>query len=237
VGQLDFSDYAASADLVNDRQFSGNPQLRPDSKVRAGVAWDHRFEEKGAVSLEVYHEWRSDVLEQIILPSGNQALGNAGDATVQGIKLTANLPLDWWIKDGLLTFKADFTDSSFDDPVTGNNRKLTRQDNPDISVDFRQDLVAHQLSWGLGYEAFTEREEYFVNEYNFYRTQGRWSAFIESLAYAGFKVRLAAANLGNERERWDRSVFDGDRNSPLLLKDQTQRRRGPSVSLTVSRTF
>lgn len=35
--------------------------------------------ERGAVNLEVFHEWRSDVLEQIVLPSGVFGVANAGE--------------------------------------------------------------------------------------------------------------------------------------------------------------
>lgn len=237
VGQLDFSDFAASADLDTNREFSGNPKLKPDTKIKAAFAVDYRFLEKGALSGEIYHEWRSDVLEQVILPSGDQGLGNAGDATVQGVKLSASLPLEAWIPESLLSLKADFAESDFDDVITGETRELTKLSSPSINVDFRQDLTEHKLSWGFGYQSFYESEDYYANEYNFFRTEGRWTAFIESYAFSDYKVRLWARNIGNEDQRWLRRVYQGDRSGPLEQREETRRNRGPFVSLTISRAF
>lgn len=237
VGQLDFSDFAASSDLVNDRAFSGNPQLRPDTQVQAAFAFDHRFGEKGAIAIELYHQWRSDVLEQIQLPSGAQGLGNAGDAKVKGLKLSANLPLEQWIKQALLEIKVDYLRSTFNDPVTAQTRPLTELSSPDITLDFRQDLIEYQLSWGVGYQTYARRKEYFVNEYNAFRGQGRWNAFIESYAFDKFKWRLEASNITDERQRWLRRVYQDDRSGPLQLSHDTQRTNGPSLSLTLNRSF
>ena len=166
VGQLDFSDFAASADLVDDRSVSGNPTLKPDTAIYAGLAFDFRFAKKGAIGIELYHEWRNDVLENIVLPSGDQALGNAGDAKVKGLNISANLPLDFLLDDALLTFNANFIRSTFDDPVTGNCKgAYGNQDNPDIQIDFRQDIIDQRLSWGVGYTFYHENKEYYVNEY------------------------------------------------------------------------
>ena len=246
VGQLDFSDFAASADLVDGRAFSGNARLKPHRSVRAGLAFDWRFSDRGALGLEVYHQWRTDVLEQMILPSGNEALGNAGDATVKGLKLSANLPLDPFIDEGLLTVKADVLNSSFDDPLTGRSRALTKLDSPQVELDFRQDLLKSRISWGIGYQLYQESEEYFVNEYNHFRTQGRWNAFIESNRFGdlfgglvdglfdGVKVRLAAKNLGDEQQSRNRRVYANGRNGQLLWRQSSERNRGPVVSLTFS---
>jgi hypothetical protein len=236
VGQLNFSDFAASADLVDGRASSGNARLKPHRSLRAGLAFDWRFSDKGALGLEVYHQWRSDVLEQTILPSGDEALGNAGDATVRGLKLSANLPLDAFIDEGLLTVKADVLNSSFDDPVTGRSRALTELESPEVELDFRQDLLKSQISWGIGYQLYQESEEYFVNEYNHFRTEGRWNAFIES-NLSGSKIRLAAKNLSDEKQSRDRQVYADGRNGQLLWRQTSERNRGPIVSLTVSGAF
>ena len=237
VGQLDFSDFAASADLVDDRAISGNPTLEPETAIYAGLAFDFRFAEKGAFGIELYHEWRSDVLEKIVLPTGEQALGNAGDAKVEGIKLSANLPLDILLDDALLTLKANFSSSTFDDPVTGFLRELTGQDNPDAQIDFRQDITQHQISWGFGYIFYQENKVYYVNEYINSRTAGRWNAFIETTRFGDFKLRLEAENIGGEQESRERSLHQTNRLGKLLINEKSERVENASIRFTVSNTF
>lgn len=237
VGQLDFSDFAASADLVDDRNVSGNPILKPNTTVYASLAFDYRFAEKGAVGVEYYHEWRSDVLENIVLPSGEQALGNAGDAKVKGIKVSANLPLNLLLDGALLTFKANFIRSTFDDPVIGLSRELTDQNNPDVQIDFRQDITQHKLSWGIGYTFYQENEEYYVNEYIHSRTEGRWNAFIETIYFGEFKVRLTAEHLGGDQQQRNRSVYKKNRANSLVIQENSERTENSRVSFTVSRAF
>jgi len=237
VGQLNFSDFAASADLVDDRSLAGNPTLKPDTAIYAGIAFDFRFSKKGAVGIELYHEWRSDVLEKIILPSGGQALGNAGNAKVKGLKVSANLPLDLVLDDALLTLEANFSQSKFNDPIIGLSRELTDQDNPLIQVDFRQDIIEHNFSWGLGYNFYQENEEYYVNEYIHSRTAGHWNAFIETTHFGEFKFRLVAKYLGDDQQQRNRSIFDGNRSNSLITQENSTRTENARVSLTVSRAF
>jgi len=237
VGQLDFSDFAASADLVDDRNISGNPTLKPDTGVYAGFAFDYRFAKKGALGVEIYQEWRSDVLERIVLPTGGQGLGNAGDARVNGVKVSANLPLDTVIDDALLTIKANFVNSTFDDPVTGLARDLSEQDNPDVQIDFRQDLTQHKLSWGIGYIFHQGNKAYYVNEYINSRTDGRWNAFIETTRFGSFKLRVTAENMESKKERRERSLYQTNRLGQLLINESSKRVENASINFTISNTF
>lgn len=237
VGQLDFSDFAASADLVNDREFSGNPSLKPDSKIRTAIAFDHRFSDKGAISIEAYYEWRQDVLEHMILPSGDYAVGNAGDAQVKGINFSLNLPLFEYIPGAQLSLTAKFVDSTFDDTVTGESRQLSDLMDPDASLDFRQDLSRYQISWGIGYQLYDEYESFYVNEYNHYKTQGRWNAFIEGFIFQDVKLNLSITNLGSEKQRWQRHLYQNSRLDKAFQYQITEHTQAPLLSLSVSQTF
>lgn len=237
AGQLDFSDFAASADLVNDREFSGNPRLRPETKTKATLAFDQRFAEKGALSIALYYEWRQHVLEHIILPSGDYALGNAGTAEVKGITSSLNLPLHQWAKGAQIAFQANFIDSSFIDPVTNQNRQLTELTTPDISVDFRQDINQHNIFWGISYQAYQRSKAYYVDEYNHFHTQGLWQIYIEGIAFDGFKVRLDINNLGDKRTQWQRRLYQPNRSGALEQLQITQRHQDPSISFSISQTF
>ncbi|MDO6426940.1 TonB-dependent receptor [Thalassotalea sp. 1_MG-2023] len=237
VGQLDFSDFAASADLVNDREISGNPRLRPETKTKATLAFDQRFAEKGAFSIALYYEWRQHVLEHIILPSGDYALGNAGKAEVKGITSSLNLPLNQWFKGAQIAFQANFIDSSFTDPVTNQNRQLTELTTPDISVDFRQDINQHNIFWGISYQDYQRSKEFYVNEYSHFHTYGRWHAYIEGIAFNDLKIRLDISNIGDDETKWQRKLYQPSRSDTLQQIQITQRHRDPTVNISFSQTF
>ncbi len=140
VGQLDFSDFAASANAVDDREFAGNPNLKPDRTDRLEAKVDYTFGERGALSTTVFYEWKDDVLEQTVLPSGGEGLANAGSARRWGMNANANLPLDFVIEGGLLEVDVYLKDSEFLDPMTGDIRYLHDFRPSEVYIDFRHDI-------------------------------------------------------------------------------------------------
>ncbi|WP_444996449.1 TonB-dependent receptor plug domain-containing protein [Aliikangiella sp. IMCC44359] len=235
VGQLDFSDFAASADLVNDRLFFGNPKLNPEQTTRMSFSFDHRFKERGAVNLEVYHEWRKDVLEQLALTTGEQFLGNAGKARLWGVNTVFNLPLDGLINGGLVEITADWLDSEFDDPVISDSRMLTELENPQVKIDFRQDFS--QFRWGVGYSGYQKSETYYVDEYDVIKDKPRWNAFIETSVFEQLKVRLEVENWGKERQYRERLLYTDNRGGELARFEKTDRVRGERIKLTIGGEF
>lgn len=147
-------------------------------------------------------EWRSDVREQVILPSGMPGLANAGSARVWGIETEAALPLARFVKGGLLEVSADFRDAEFRDPITGAGRVVTGLTNPDIDIDFRQDLTEARVAWGVTSEPPARTTSLFANETVIDRRGRRLTAFAETTRFFGVKTRLQASNLFQTR-------FDG----------------------------
>ena len=119
VGQLDFSDFAASVELADDQTQAGNPDLGPDQATRYSISADYRGSGDLALTLEAFLEDRTDVLEQVVLPSGAPGLSNAGETTYRGLKGSATVPLDRWLAGARLTGEAEVIESAFNDPLTG----------------------------------------------------------------------------------------------------------------------
>jgi len=109
---------------------------------------DLRLKGGYALNVQAFHKWRTDVLEQIVLPSGVPSLANAGSARVWGIETEAAVPLTGFLKGGLLEVSADFRDAAFTDPITGQSRVVTDLTTPEITIDFRQDLAEARFAWG-----------------------------------------------------------------------------------------
>ena len=237
VGQLDFSQFAASAEAADDRLLGGNPELGPDQTTRASFTIDLRSDTRGAVNVELFHEWRDDVIEQILLPSGAFGSANAGDGRVWGVTANASLILSPLIPGGLIEVEADIRDSTFADPLTGQNRSISNVASPTILAEFRQDLTERKLAWGFSYRAARERPFFFADEESFSRDGEQWAAFIETTRIKGGRTNFAIRNIGKRNFFRERRFFDPSRAGAFAGAETIDRDRGIFVTLTLSGQF
>jgi len=232
VGQLDFVDFAASASLSDGTAVAGNPDLGPDQATRYYASYDYRGKGDLALNVEVFHEDREDVLEEVRLPSGAVGRANAGDATYEGVKASLTLPLDAMLANARLTVDATAVRSDFEDPVTGSRRPLSRVYSPLVNAEFRHDLPARRFSWGIRWSASNEGDIYRVGEIDSFRAEDNFGAFVETNAFGGFKTRLAIRNALTQRNFRDRRFFQPDRSGALVRTEE--RRQESPLFLTVS---
>lgn len=237
VGQLNFSDFAASTDLSDDQSQAGNPDLGPDQTTRVYASADYRGQGDLTLALELFHERRQDVLEQVILPSGAPGLANAGDATFSGVKGSATLPLDRWWAGARLTAAANVVRSRFDDPLIGRTRELSGIWNPEITLAFRRDVPGGRWSWGVDYEVAGDTVDFYPDEINSYEENEQWNGFIETRAFGGVKTRLAIRQANPERGVRRRTFFAPDRSGAIIGSEERRRAQDAFVTLTVSGSF
>lgn len=237
VGQLDFSDFAASAELDDDQTQAGNPDLGPDQTMRYSVSADYRGTGDLALTLEAFLEDRTDVLEQVLLPSGAPGLANAGDATYRGLKGSATLPLDQWLVGARLTAEGRYIESEFDDPLTSRARDLTGAYKPVIDIQFRHDVPGGRWNWGIDWQSRGGSTNYFIDEINTYDENANWSGFIETRAFAGLRTRLSLTDINPQRGIRLRTFFDPDRSGTVIGTDERRTRKGTMITLKVSGTF
>jgi len=237
VGQLDFSDFAASTDLTNNTTAAGNPDLGPDQTTRYYVAIDYRGKGDVAARLEAYYEDRSDVLEQIILPSGAPGLANAGDARFSGLKGSLTLPLDRLLKGARLTAEGEVKHSQFLDPITQRDRSLSFVYSPEFKAEFRHDPPHRPISWGLSVELGDRGDLYLVDQIDALRADEVFGGFVETTAIGGFKTRLAIRNADTQSSRRLRTFFDPDRRGTISGTEERFTRSPVYLTLTLSDTF
>lgn len=237
VGQLDFGDFAASASLNDGTALAGNPDLGPDQALRYYASVDYRGRGDLALNLEAFHEARQDVLEQILLPSGAAGIANAGDATYRGIKASLTLPLDAVLASARLTVDGQVLRSTFDDPVTGVRRPLSRVYSPVFDTEFRHDLPDRGFSWGLTWRTENAGDVYRVREIDTLRIDDVFGGFVETGAFGGFRTRLAVRNVGDQRAFRDRRFFLPDRSGALSGTEERRQRSPLFVTLTLSGSF
>lgn len=237
VGQLNFRDFAASASAADDRLLGGNPDLGPDQTTRVSSSIDLRSQIRGALNVEVFHEWRNDILEQTVLPSGAHGVANAGSARVWGIKSTASLPLSHVIAGGLVEVAAEFLASTFADPIIASERSVSGIDSTNLFVEFRQDLTGRRVAWGFSYRAPLKGPFFFVDEISLNRDGRSWGAFIETTRFFGLKAHLELSGIGQQNFSRGRLFFDPDRSSTFQGSQVISRNRGMFITLTASGQF
>jgi len=237
VGQLDFNDFAATAELNDGTTAAGNPALGPDQTTRYSIAFDWRGVGDLAANLELFHEDRQDVLEQVLLSSGAPGVANAGDATYRGIKGSLTLPLDRLLPGARLTAEGEVLDSAFDDPVIGRERPLSNVYSPDIEAEFRHDPPGLPFAWGVTWQSFEAGTSYLVNETNREEIEDHFGGFVETTAFGGFKTRLAIRNADTRRKTRYREFFNPDRSGPLTRTEARFERSPTFVTLTISGSF
>ena len=150
VGQLDFDDFAASAELDSDTLFGGNVDLEPESRWIGEIIYERRFWGDGVVSLGYRRDAVSDYIDVIPLQNGLSAVGNIGDGWYEQISLNVALPLDrFGFSGGRFTFRNNWIDTEVTDPTTGQKRSVSnlRESQPAFGVS--QDIASWKIQWGV----------------------------------------------------------------------------------------
>jgi len=253
VGQLDFSDFATSNEAFDGITNTGNSDLMPDQTTELAATYDWSISERGSLKVKIFHQWRKDILEQVIIgeyangedsSSGNNStftygLGNAGSARFWGIKTDINLPLDYLLPDSLFEISHTYQDSNFSDPIINKDRNINDYVPNDLELNFRQDFIARQLAWGLGYSAGTLNTSYRVNERQTLDKTEKFWFFIESTQFFGVKTYLEINSAGEEKR--SRFFYQGNRNglfNGLFNGSQAAHRKlKPVIVLKFSGTF
>lgn len=238
VDQLDFNDFAASSDSIDGRETSGNDTLQPEQATSFYTIYDWRYSERGSLNIEAVIERRQDVHEQIILPSGNQGLGNAGDADFWFINANLSLPLDVILENGLLDIFYTYKDSSFYDPIISDYRTIYDYKPSDLYIEFRQDLLRYNFSWGFEYIHHYEKTKYYVDEIqknsgnNFLKT-----LFFETTKFFDSKIRLDIKDSNGTLFTRSRYFYQDDRSGAYKGAEVTYITRDPEIELSFTGTF
>jgi hypothetical protein len=240
VGQLNFGDFATSNEAFDGITNTGNSDLMPDKTTELSASYDWSFSERGSFKFKVFHQWRKDILEQVVIGENNNGdlaygLGNAGSARFWGINTDINLPLDFLFSDSILEISHNYQGSDFYDSIINENRNINNYVPNALSMSFRQDFIAHELAWGLDYIASTLNKSYRVNEVQTLEQAKRYGFFIESTQFLGMKMNLTVYN-SSEQIR-SRFFYQGDRNGLFNGSQEAQRKKNPVVVLKFSGRF
>ncbi len=239
VGQLSFFDFASRFDLQNNNSTAGNRELVPEQSWRARVQATRSFGNLGSLTLGTYHEWITDIVDQVPITATTEGIGNLPSARRWALTFSGTLNLDPLGAPGArLNFSGEVRDSSVRDPVTGRTRRISEDLNRLVNIEFRHDWPGTDFAWGA--QLYEERYRPF---FRLDEISSSWlsrpvtTVFAEHKDVAGLTVRLGLRNILLARDDIRREVYVARRNGPVDFREQQFRNIYPIVTLNVSGSF
>jgi len=236
LGQLDFGDFAASAELDDGTVFGGNVDLEPEQRWISELSYERRFWGEGVVSIGYRHDRIIDVIDRLPLPGGLSATGNIGDGTLDQLSLNVVVPLDKvGISGARFTFRNDWNKTSVTDPTTGEDRRISGVRPSQANVGFQQDITSWKTQWGVNWLPHLGQATYDPDQTFAWRGADYLEAFVEYKPSPTLSLR-AQLNL------WDdftmrRTVYaTRDPRTVAFVEDRSIDPR-TFVSLRVRKTF
>ena len=240
VGQLDFGDFVASADVDLNQVEGGNPELEPAKNWTLEAVYERRFWGEGALTLTVQHREWEDLIDVIPLTGGFEAVGNIGSGTSDFQQIQLTLPLDrLGLSNARLLARASFGQSSVTDPLTGEDRRFSNQLAFGCGIDFNQDLRGGRWSYGFQHGCniddpvqYRIREVRKIEEEPFVTLYGQWKPRPD------LTVRLDFGNATDREQRRERFVYSGPRNSaPLSFREERGTKMSPWLFIQIRKTL
>ena len=240
VGQLDFGDFTASADINLGQVEGGNPDLEPQKSSVLEAAYEYRFWGEGALLASWSYAAIEDVVDIIPLAGGFDGVGNIGDGVQETFDLRLTLPTDrLGVRNGRLQLRGNWTSSEVIDPVTGQERAFQNDQDFGCDVSFEQDLGDGRWTWGVVHDCNTYRGRAFrVREIRTTYFEPEVSAYLQWKPLGDLTVRVDVENVTDRVRGNDRDIYTGPRNTaPLSLRETRRVTSGPSIEVQVRRAF
>lgn len=236
LGQLDFSDFAASADLEEENVYGGNVDLEPEQRWISELTYERRFWGEGVVSIGYRHDEIIDAIDRIPLAGGLSAVGNIGEGTLDRLSLNVTLPLDKLGAPGArFTFKNDWNRTAVTDPTTGEERPISGVRATQANIGIEQDITRWKLQWGVNWLPYLGQPNYSPDQVSKWRGTDYFEMFAEYKPSPTLAIR-AQLNLWDDFTN-SRTVFaDRETRAVAFIEDSTVDPR-TFVSIRVRKTF
>ena len=237
VGQLNFSDFAASANLVAGQVNAGNANLEPQREWRTEAAYERKFWGDGSIVAT----WRHAEIEQVIdvIPvQGVDAPGNIGDGSRDTWLLSLTAPLRAVGMPGG-QFKTDgkWISSRVIDPTTHQSRSISGDRPYEVTLSLINDMPRLKSSWTVELWTGTRIRTWRIEESRLEVYKPWLSATWELKPYKGTSFLFQMNNmLGRDRTR-DRVTYEGLRDqSPIAAVEHYSVSMPPFVYVRLRQT-
>lgn len=219
VGQLDFDDFAASAEFADESVFGGNVNLSPESRWVSEVTFEKRFWGEGIVSLGLRHDEITDAIDVIPLDGGYAAVGNIGDGTLDQLALNVTIPTTrLGLSGGKFGFRNTWNRTEVTDPTTGESRPISGVRPTQATVTFQQDVTAWKLQWGAAWIPLLGQKNFQPDQVSGWRGRDYYELWAEYKPAPTLSIR-AQVNIWNDFDQ-ERIVFANRETRPVAFVEQ-----------------
>ncbi len=239
VGQLNFFDFVASADLGAENQNSGNPDLVPQQSWNIDFQATQNLGALGSINAKAFVNFVEDIVDQVPIGLTGEAPGNIESATIWGFSIDSTFKMDVIGWTGV-RFDIDYTyrKSSLPDPLTGLNRRISGDLIHEFSAEFRYDIPGGDWAVGANYFDFSQADEVRLSQLaEFPIDGGDLGFYVENKDVRGMTVRLGLSNIIGTNEAFRRTFYVARRNGPVAFVEDRTRFFGPVVSLDINGSF
>jgi hypothetical protein len=239
VGQLNFFDFVASADLGAENQNSGNPDLVPQQSWNVDFQATQNLGALGSINLKAFVNFVEDIVDQVPIGATGEAPGNIDSATIWGFSIDSTFKMDVIGWTGV-RFDIDYTyrKSSLPDPLTGIRRRISGDLIHEFSAEFRYDIPGGNWAVGANYFDFSQADEVRLSQLaEFPIDGGDLGFYVENKDVRGLTVRLGLSNLIGTNEAFRRTFYVARRDGPVAFVEDRDRFFGPVVRLDINGSF
>ena len=240
VGQLDFEDFVASADIDIGQVEGGNPDLEPSKETLFEAFYERRFWGEGVFDVTLQHSQVEDVVDVIPLAGGFDGVGNIGDGTSNWLQLRLTLPMDrLGLSNARLQARGSWSQTSVTDPVTGEERRFQGNQAFGCGVNFNQDLMGGRWSYGVDHGCNVDKGRIFrVREIRALRTEPFVTIYGQWKPRPDLTVRIDLGNATNQAQGYTRELHSGPRDvAPVTSRETRSTRMSPWLFFQVRKTF
>jgi outer membrane receptor for ferrienterochelin and colicins len=239
VGQLSFNDFAARVDVQNNNSNGNNNELVPDQSWRARVQVTHSLGSTGSITVGGFHEWITDIVDQIPLTATTEGIGNLPSARRWALTFSGTLNFDFiGARGARLSFTGERRRSNVRDPLTGQQRPISNDRRHEYDINFRHDIPDTDLAWG-GSLNFDRDAPFFrldeVSRQIF--TPSFSSVYWEHKDVFGLTARVSIRNVRDAIDVVRRDVYVNRRDGPIAFRENQRRRIFPILGISISGSF
>jgi len=193
VGQLDFGQFAASADLVDDSVFGGNVNLEPEQRWISEITYERRFLDDGIVSIGFRHDEIENVIDRIPLSDGLSAIGNIGRGTLDQLAVNVVVPMGWaGFSGGRITARNTWNHTEVTDPTTGERRPISFVRPSQANIGIAQDITSWKTNWGLNWLPLLSQAGFDPDQRSSFRGRDYFEGFVEYKPTPTLSIRAQA---------------------------------------------
>jgi hypothetical protein len=239
VSQLDFGDFAAAAELQEERVRAGASDLRPDQNTVVEVVYERRFWGDGVLTITATAAKITDAIDivPVFQDDGTvlQAIGNVGDGAFTAFVFDTTIPTDkLGITGGRLRLRGSWVDVNLTDPLTGEERRSSGNSPFIPLISYAQDLQRFRTNFGVDYRWGNFSENFRITEFSRTDVFDVLSAFAEYKPKPSLRVSISAIG-AIESERF---FFNGPRDrSALQFIEQRRLEPESRINFRIRQTF